>query len=716
AQHVVPLLAPVIGIPSDAGYEPVAAEGRKLYELIATGVRDYLLACFGGGAGLLIAEDLHWFDPSTKETVAWLLGASVGRLLVVITGRPGEWLPNEWPVKVFDLQPLTGEQADSLITALGPDLSPEDRAAVRLRSDGLPLYIEQLVRGLADEPADSSAETRVPDALYEPLFARLRARADVVPIVEAAGIIGRHVDRGLLSTVCAMSEDDVDDIIDELEDALVLEPWGIDGWRFRHELLREVAAELAPPSVSRALHRKVADALVQGIDGGDPDWRLVASHYEQAERFDESVWAYRQAASAARRRGAVAEARTDLSLALSALDRAKPGPDRDRRELAVRLERGFLVATVEGYHSRAAIDDFDRCLQLSGTDPCRDEFVATTVALIGYHFTRADLRQLVEGFEALQASLQQGRPWLHPVIEAGFGVVTCVRGDFDTPTAHIEGAISSLTAASREQIMAVWGGPNDPIVTATLHLVLTRFVQGDLTGAEATLGQVAGLVEGLGFPQGPFTRAYTQFMEAWMRIEAGQLDRAAELDTDLMGQAERHGFDIWLLWAGTQLAAVRALAEIGAQETDLSKLAEQASIMANLIGALRSVGAEIYVTMFDSLLARVLIAMGETDRARDRIDAALALAENSGSHFYDAELLRLRAATHADPDACRADIAAALELARRQGATLFELRAALDDFRLRGESARTEIIDAVGRLPADSAFPELAQAQPLCRQ
>ena len=183
-----------------------------------------------------------------------LLDAAEGRLLVVITGRPGGWLPAGWPVKVFDLAPLTDEQTDALITALDPTVSADERAAVAGRCDGVPFYIEQVVAGLT--------ETGVPEALYEPLFARLRASANVVPVVEAAAVIGRQIDRGLLCSVVDLSDDEVDDVIDELEDALVLEPWGTDGWRFRHELLREVAAELAPPSVRRGLHAKVADALV----------------------------------------------------------------------------------------------------------------------------------------------------------------------------------------------------------------------------------------------------------------------------------------------------------------------------------------------------------------------------------------------------------------------------------------------------------------------
>ena len=87
----------------------------------------------------------------------------------------------------------------------------------------------------------------MPDALYELLFARLHDGANLVRVVEAAGIIGRHVDRGLLCSVLDLGEDVVDDVLDDLEDALVLEPWGTEGWRFRHELLREVAAEGGAP-------------------------------------------------------------------------------------------------------------------------------------------------------------------------------------------------------------------------------------------------------------------------------------------------------------------------------------------------------------------------------------------------------------------------------------------------------------------------------------
>ena len=267
------------------------------------------------------------------------------------------------------------------------------------RCDGVPFYIEQVVAGVT--------ETGVPEALYEPLFARLRASAQAVPVLEAAAVIGRQVDRGLLRSVLDLSEGELDDVLVELADALVLEPWATGGWRFRHELLREVAAELAPPSVRTGLHAKVADALVGGI-GGEPDWRLVAAHYERAERFDDAASAYQRASAAARQRGALGEAQSYLTQALGQLGGAAPGPDRDRREMATRLERGFLTMAAEGQQDRKSAADFERCLQLGGTDLHDDELFAALSTLTGYYAARADVQRLAQVLELLRAGLQEG--------------------------------------------------------------------------------------------------------------------------------------------------------------------------------------------------------------------------------------------------------------------------------------------------------------------
>ena len=91
--------------------------------------------------------------------------------------------------------------------------------------------------------------------------------------------------------------------------------------------------------------------------------------------------------------------------------------------------------------------------------------------------------------------------------------------------------------------------------------------------------------------------------------------------------------------------------------------------MTNIVDILARAGLNAYLTFFDGVLARLLMAVGEPQQARDRLDAALSLARDTRMHSYDAELLRLRGHTHTDPRAIGADLQAALDLAHRQGPT-----------------------------------------------
>jgi class 3 adenylate cyclase/tetratricopeptide (TPR) repeat protein len=703
------LLAPVLGIAPQHGYQPVPAEGRKLQDLIATGALDYLRACLGEGPALLVADDVHWFDRSTIDLLGALLGANPGRVLLVVTGRPTGWLPDNWPVKIFDLAPLTDTQADELIVTLDPTLKAAQRAAVRERCDGVPFHIEQVVAGLE---GSSGGEPTVPEALYEPLLARLRASAKALPVVEAAAVIGRYVDRPLLTAVSSLTEEEVNDVIDELEHALVLESFGVDRWRFRHELLREVAVELAPPSVHRGLHARAADALVGGVAGANPDWRVIADHYERAERFADAASAYQQAAVDAGRRGASDEARTYLTRALTGLDKTAPGPNHDRLERAMRLQRGFFASAAEGTGSPTAAADFERCLQLCGTD-VDDDLVATLIAVAGYHLTRGDLRRTVELMESVRDAPDDGRVFFRPVTKSCLGILAWLRGELDAGRRCIDEAVEDFATSDSEEIyLAWWFIPGDPIAEAFQFLGLDCLVRGDLAGAHAQLARAAARTDHIGFPQGPWSRGYVGFFDVWVRIEAGQLEDAAALAIDMIERSERYGIELWQLLGLVERAAIETLVSLADGNADPTALSAEITSFTELLDAAWGIaGIGLYHGFLESARARRLISAGQRDEARRLLDAALQQADDNDEHFYDAELLRVRAHTHADPDARAAGFAAAAEVARRQGAALFELRAALDDFELRGQPARPALIAAVCRMPTDGAMPEVARAR-----
>jgi hypothetical protein len=128
---------------------PITLRPHQFDSAVADAVRSYLLASFGNGAGLMVAENVHWLDPSTMDVLGALLGTARQRLLVVMTARPDTRLPADWPVEVLDLRPLTDQQADELIPALHPGLPAGKRKPIVNRCDGIPLYIEQVVAHLA---------------------------------------------------------------------------------------------------------------------------------------------------------------------------------------------------------------------------------------------------------------------------------------------------------------------------------------------------------------------------------------------------------------------------------------------------------------------------------------------------------------------------------------------------------------------------------------
>ena len=701
----VPLLAPVIGVGPEQGYQPAAVEGRTLYELIAATVRRYVLACIGDQSGLLVAEDVHWFDPSTLELLNCLLAAADGRLLVVVTGRDGDWLRTDWPVTLFDLAPLNDEQSDALINALDPSVTDAQRTAVRNRCDGIPFYIEHVVGEL------DGAESGVPEALYELLFAGLpHSHSDVARVVGAAAVIGRAGDLHLLRSVVGCDAGQVDDVVSELVRTRVFERRGADGWRFRHELLREVAAELPPPSLRRDLHARAASALADAAARVEPDWGVVAAHLEQAQRYDDAVDAYQKASASARRRGALPEALAYLTTALSALASCAAGSTRDHKEIAIRLERASLAGATQGSQAGEAPADLQQCLQLASGGNYEDGLFATLTALISYYVPRAELRRAHELLDSLSARITKDRPWSYPAIASSLGCVTWLEGDFTAARAHLLRALADRSAADPRVLETAWWVAVDPISSAHVFLALTHMLCGDLDHANTELTESRRRCEDLGFPQNAHNRAHTYFMEIWIRLESGQLEQAATLAAELRSQSERSGLDLWRLVGATEHATVKALAALGSG-ADTATLTGRAEKIARLVDGSRLLHLNSYLTFHDAVIGRLLIAAGKLTKARERLEMALRHAHETGMHFHDAELMRLRAHTMTDLTCRRDALGAALEFARRQGATLFEMRCLLDFFDLTDEGNTSELADAVRRFAGDARWPEFARAQ-----
>jgi tetratricopeptide (TPR) repeat protein len=266
-----------------------------------------------------------------------------------------------------------------------------------------------------------------------------------------------------------------------------------------------------------------------------------------------------------------------------------------------------------------------------------------------------------------------------------------------------DGTLSELT----------YYGPNDPIGGTYSFLAFTSFVQGDLRGADAALKKMEARSHAIGFPRGAFSLCYGRSIEAFIRAEAGEPQGCLEVATELSSLAKQYDFDEWMMVGWSEECAGRALLTLAAGETDPATLAAHIQAMTTVVQTWRAFEVKTFLAFYDGVLARVLIAAGERQAARDCVDVALKMGQDTWIQFYDAELLRLRAHTLDDAGERHRHFRDAIQLAQTQGAHIFELRAAADDFELIGGSALAALRDASSRIPTDQTWPDLARARAL---
>ena len=312
-------------------------------------------------------------------------------------------------------------------------------------------------------------------------------------------------------------------------------------------------------------------------------------------------------------------------------------------------------------------------MELAANDPDGDDMASTLIALWAYDLSRANLDRARQTSETLHRSLVAGRGWFGPQNLAGFGMIDWFCGNFDRSVAELTEATEMLEGRE-ETISRIWFVPSDATAGMHSHHALARFMVGDAGGAQESFERSTDRCDRLEFPQGPWSAAYAQWLASWMWSEAGQLDRADDLVARINRSSARHGFDNWELIGATHMAALEGARLLRSDADNARALADQGEAIANLIQLWEAVGLRVFLTYYMTIGGALFAAAGDRDRAREHYDHALALADRTGMHFYDAETNRRMAQLESEPDAQIAGLRKALETARSQGARPFELR------------------------------------------
>ena len=347
-----------------AGPAVVGAGQGRLFELLL-GVIERLAA---NAPLMLVMEDLHWADRSTRDLVAFLAASlRSGRVLLVLTFRSDELdrrhplrellgeLARNRRVQRLELPRFTrAELAEQLAELLGADPPARLVQDIYGRSGGNPFFAEELV--LVGGGAGPAA---LPPSLQEVLLTRVvRLGHRTQQLLRVAAAAGPGVTEPLLAAVAGMEEAVLLEGLREAVDQQVLlpEPGG-DGYVFRHLLVAEaVYSELLPGERGR-LHTALAGALEAGLEAGEaPASRAarLAYHWWAAGDQPRALHASVQAAAAAEEVYGFAEAQLQLERVLALWERVPDAKGRAGMDRVALLSRCGEAAYAAGDPARAA--------------------------------------------------------------------------------------------------------------------------------------------------------------------------------------------------------------------------------------------------------------------------------------------------------------------------------------------------------------------------
>jgi DNA-binding CsgD family transcriptional regulator/tetratricopeptide (TPR) repeat protein len=315
---------------------------------------------------LLVMEDLHWADRSTRDLVTFLASyLSAGRVMVALTFRSDE-LPGLHPlrgllaelarnrrVSRLELPPFTRpELAEQLTGLLGEEPPGRLVEDVYVRSEGNPFFAEELAA------AERAGAGVLPPSLQEVLLARMvRLSRGAQQVLRAAAAAGPGVTQPVLAAVTGLADAELLDALREAADHQVLlpEPGG-DGYVFRHALLAEALYGNLLPGERVSLHTALAAILEADQGAGEPSAARaarLAHHWSAAGDHPRALAASLAAADAAEQAYAFAEAGLQLERILALWDRVPDAGQRTGTDRVTVLSRCANAADWAGDVARA---------------------------------------------------------------------------------------------------------------------------------------------------------------------------------------------------------------------------------------------------------------------------------------------------------------------------------------------------------------------------
>jgi predicted ATPase len=647
---------------------------------------------------VLEIEDLHWIDATSEEWLAVLVERVAGvPILVLTTYRHGyrpPWLDKSYTTQL-SLQRLTPPDSARVVqAALHDEQVPEALAQeILARADGNPFFLEELTR-IVVERDDRRRPLTVPDTIHAVLSARIdRLPATEKRLLQAAAVIGTGVPLAILQTIIELPEEALHLGLTRLQAAEFLYERGLFpdlAYSFKHALTHEVVYASLAGERRRLLHERTAQAIEALFhDRLSEHYGELAHHYSRSGNTEQAVDYLQRAGQQAVARSAHVEAMAYLSRGLQLLETMPETPTHRQQELVLQTTLGPALMAIKGFAAPEVEHTYARAWELCRQVGETPELFPVLLGLRRWYFVRAEMekaRQLGAQLLALAEATHDSARLLEA--HRAVGTTLFFLGEFAPALTHLELGIT-LYEADRQHSHAIFYGL-DAGVTCLAHAAHVLWALGHLDQARHRIEEGLSLARELAHP---FSLAYALAHAAWLSQFCRQGHAVQAQAEELIALAQAHGFPHQaaqgLLWRGW------ALVELGRRDEGMAQMHQG-------LTAWRATGAELGRPYLLALLAEAHGQLGQAEKGLHVLDEAMAVAHEHGERFYEAELCRLkgelllRQATAAGlrpvvPEEAEACCRQAVNIARRQGAKVLELRAVMSLSRLwRQQGKRAE--------------------------
>ena len=690
------LFADMLSLPNDGRYPTLDLNSERRRQRTFEALITQMNALSRSGPVLMIVEDAHWTDPTSLEVFDRIVDCVRRlRVLIVVTFRPEfepPWI-GQPHVTFLVINRLGERETATMIDCMAGNkpLPANIRQDIIERTDGIPLFVEEITKAVLEEENQGTTEhlarapaLAVPASLHASLMARLDRLGPAKEIAQIGAAIGREFSHALLAAVARQPEAETNASLDRLVATRLLLRQGVPphaNYLFKHALLQDAAYGTLVRESRRALHARIAETIEgRFTEIAENQSELLARHYTEAGLIEKAASLWGKAGQRSLERSALVESAEQLTRALDQIAALPATPTLRREQIKLQVALITPLIHVKGYvapETRAAVERARLLIEQAGVlgEPLEDplllfsvlhaSFIANIVA-----FNGDVARQLADRFLAL--AQKHASTALRLVAHRDMGISLLYTAEISEAREHFNRGIAHYDPVDRHQLATRFTVSPGVVIWShrSLALWVLGFPQAALADAEHALkdareiGQAASLMLAL-------------LYASWTYTQCGEYAEANALLDELIALADEKTSSTW---------KGRAILSKGCQLVLTGKTLDAVQMISSGIAGHRLTGTTFCMPWYLSYLARAYAELGHFADAWRCIGEGMTAAETTKERWCEAEIHRIAGEivllSGRDAAKAEAHFERALTVAHQHRAKSWELHAAMSMARL----------------------------------